>query len=96
MNYIDQIFDRCNIETVCEFLIYGGEPLETNTDSCYERAKKAEQKLNEWLQKQFTDNKELDEHCSIVYSVIGEIQSIYMQIGFKAGFMLAAELGDKA
>ncbi len=95
MNYIEQIFDRCNIETLCEFLMHGSELLETNNNGYYERAKEAEKRLSEWLHKQFTDRKELDEYFSVIYSVLGEIQSIYMQIGLQAGIMLATEFGNK-
>ena len=95
MNYIEQIFDRCNIETLCEFLIHGGELTETNSDGYYERAIKAENKLNEWLDNQFTDSKELDEHFSLIHSVLNEIQSIYMQIGLQAGIMLSTEFCHK-
>ncbi len=40
MNYIEQIFDRCNIETLCDFLIHGSESTEINNDGYYERSKK--------------------------------------------------------
>ncbi len=95
MNYIEQIFDRCNIETLCEFLIHGSELTETSNYGYYERSRKAEKRLSEWLHKQFADSKELDEHCSLIYSVFSEIQSIYMQIGLQAGIMLATEFSDK-
>ncbi len=96
MNYIEQIFDRCNIETLCDFLMHGGELKQMSKVGCYERARKTEKILNEWLQRQFENSEELDEHCSLIYSVLGEIQSIYMQIGLQAGIMLAAEFeGEK-
>ena len=95
INYIEQIFDRCNLETLCEFLIHGSELTETNNDGYYERARKAEKRLSEWLHKQFTNSEELDEHFSFIYSVFGEIQSIYMQIGLQAGIMLATDFSDK-
>ncbi len=31
MNHIEQIFERCNMETISEFLIHGGELLEKTT-----------------------------------------------------------------
>ena len=95
MNYIEQIFDRCNIETLCGFLMHGSELLETDTDGYYKRTQKAEERLNNWLHKQFSDRKEIDEHYSLIYSVISEIQSVYMQIGLQAGIMLATEIFDK-
>ncbi len=95
MNYIDQIFDRCNIETICDFLMHGSELAQTNNDGYFERSKKAEKRLNEWLRKHFADSEEIDGHFNLVYSVFSEIQSIYMQIGLQAGIMLSAEFNDK-
>ncbi len=95
MNYIEEIFERCNIETLCEFLMHGGELLQTNSDGHYERVRKAEIKLNNWLHSQFAEGERLDEHFSLVYEVLGEIQSIYMQIGLQAGVSLAAEFYNK-
>ncbi len=40
MNYVEQIFNRCNIEALCEFLIHGGELVKTNGDGYYERTRK--------------------------------------------------------
>ncbi len=95
MNYIEQIFNRCNIETLCEFLIHGGELVKTSSDGYYDRARKAEKRLNEWLNNQFDDRKELDEHYSLIYSVLDEIRVVYMQIGLQAGIMLATEFKNK-
>ncbi len=95
MNYVEEIFNRCSIETLCEFLMHGSELLEAGSDGYYERLKKSEKSLSEWLHKQYTDSKELDENFSFIYSVLGEIQSIYMQIGLQAGIMLAAEFSNK-
>ncbi len=95
MNYVEQIFERCNIETLCEFLLHGSELVETSNEGYYERARKAEKRLSDWGYNHFTDKKELDEHFSLIYSVLGEIQSVYMQIGLQAGIMLATEFGDK-
>ncbi len=95
MNHIDKIFDRCNIESICEFLMSGGELVKLNSDGYREREKKAENKLREWLHKQFPDSEESDEHLCFINAVLGEIQSIYLQIGLQAGIMLAAEFNDK-
>ncbi len=93
MNYIEQIFARCNIETLCDFLMHGGELAQTSSDGYYERARKAEKQLSDWLQQQFADSAELSEHAGLLHAVLSEIQSVYMQIGLQAGIMLAAEFG---
>ncbi len=95
MNYIEQIFNRCNMETISEFLIHGGELLKKNDDGYYERTQKTDKKISEWLDKTFSDKDELDENVSILYSIVGEIQSVYMQLGIRAGIMLASEFFTK-
>ncbi len=95
MNYIEQIFNRFNIETLCDFLIHGGELIKTNNEGYYERVRKADEKLSEWLNEIFTDTKESDKHFSFIHSILGEFQSIYMQISLQAGIMLAAEFDNK-
>ncbi len=96
MNHIEQIFERCNMETISEFLIHGGELLEKNDDGYYERTQKTDKKISEWLDKAFSDKDELDENVSILYSIVGEIQSVYMQLGIRAGIMLATEFYEKS
>ncbi len=95
MNYIEQIFNRCDIETISNFLMHGGEVNVKNTDSYYERTRKADGMLNDWLTEQFKSLEEIDKHSRIIYSVIGEMQSVYMQIGMQAGIMLASEFYAK-
>ncbi len=77
MNYIKQIFDRCNIETLCEFLIHGSELTETSNYGYYERSRKAEKRLSEWLHKQFADSKELDEHGRLIFCFQRNSKYIY-------------------
>ncbi len=95
MNYIDKIFNRCNIEAISIFLLHGAEAFENNTESFYERRKKADEKLSEWLEKQFPDIKENNEQGSFIYSVISEVETVYMQIGMQAGIRLAMEFYNK-
>ncbi len=95
MNYIEQIFERCNTETLCYFLMNGEELAETSNEGYYERARKAEKRLRDWAIKEFKDKKELDEHFSLIYSVLEELQSVYMEIGFLTGIMFSNELKEK-
>ncbi len=92
MNYIEAIFERCNIDTISKFLIHGTQPLETNNNSLYDRNNKAYEKLNEWFTTQFPTFEEQNKHSGFVLSITYELESIYMQIGMQAGFMIAEEI----
>ncbi len=72
MNCIEQIFNRCNMETISEFLIHGGELFERNDDGYYERIQKTDKKISQWLDKTFSDKDELDENVSILYSIVSK------------------------
>ncbi len=95
MNYIEQIFERCNMETISDFLLHGSESFKKNNESYYERARAAEKQLNDWINNQFPEFDEHEKHCRLIYSVFGEIQSVYTQIGIRAGIMLAGEFFTK-
>ncbi len=95
MNYIDEIFNRCSIDKICDFLLYGSEMLENNTESYYSRSKNAYEKLNEWLKAQFPDINEQNEQGAYVYSFACEIEKIHFQLGLHAGIMLATEIHKK-
>ncbi len=95
MNHIEEIFARSNIETISDFLLHGGESFIKNDMGYYERAKEAEKKLNDWLNSQFPEFDEHEKHCGLIYSVIGEVQSVYMQIGIRVGIMLTTEFYAK-
>ncbi len=78
LNYINQIFERCNIDTISKFLIHGTQPLETNNNSLYDRNNKAYEKLNEWFTTQFPTFEEQNKHSGFVLSITYELESIYI------------------
>ncbi len=95
MNYIDEIFKRCDINGISNYLLHGGEITEIEQKNYYERVKAADKKLNNWLSEQFTEFTCLDRQTAFVYSIISEIQSVYMQIGLRAGIKLATDYFTK-
>ena len=95
MNYIDEIFNRCSIDRIGNFLLYGTEPLEDNTESYYSRSQCAYKNLNEWLEKQIPDIKIQNQQCGYIHDFTYEIENIYFQLGLQAGIMLAMEFNKK-
>ncbi len=96
MNYIDRIFERCDIDGIADYLFYGEEPFEKQTEGYIDRLQKADAHLQNWLMAEFADFQELDRHSSFIYSAISDIQHVYMQIGFRAGIMLATDFFTKS
>ncbi len=95
MNYIDEIFKRCNLEAVGGYLMYGDGTVEGRSESYYDRVSAADLKLDKWLKENFSEGQETDRHTGFVYSVVSEIKNVYFQIGLQAGFMLAEELSSE-
>lgn len=95
MNDFEQIFERCNLETLCHFLICGGELIKPNSDRYGQRIGKADEELKKWLHQQFADREKIEEHLIFFDSLFSEIQSVYMQLGLRAGMKLAAEFERK-
>ncbi len=71
--------------------MHGADSCNKSNGSSYERNQKVYKQLNEWIEKQFQDTKELDKQFSYIYSLTSEIESIFLQIGLQAGIMLATE-----
>ncbi len=91
MNYIDEIFNRCSIDKIGNFLLYGTEPLEDNAEGYYSRLQSAYKNLNKRLEKQFPDTKEQNEQGGNIHAFTYEIENVHFQLGLQAGIMLAAE-----
>ncbi len=96
MSYIDEIFNRCNIEKISNFILYGSECVEASKEGYTERLKKAFKKIDEMLNKEFTDFKKREKQASIIYQFGGELETIYTEIGLQAGLILASQIyGNK-
>ncbi len=92
MNYIDEIFKRCDIEAIGSYLMYGDGATEGKSGNYCDRLNEADFKLDNWLREQFSEERELDRQTSFVYSLISEIQNVYFQVGLRAGFMLSRDV----
>lgn len=92
MQYIDKIFERCYWDAISRYLMYGDEPAGERADSAYEREQKVDETLHRWLQEQFTDTADYEKHSAVVYEVLSETQTLFLQIGLQAGIQHAADL----
>lgn len=95
MDLVNEVFERCNSESVCNFLLYGAETVGTQTADYNERIKAAYDKLHEWIKKYFPDFEDYDRESSYLHTITVELEKIYMQIGLQAGVMIATDFYKK-
>lgn len=95
MNYVNSLFERCHMENICHFLLYGVEPNEKNAQSYYERTRKVYDEFNEWLKKQCESFEEYEKQSKYIDSLTSQMENVFLQIGFRAGVMFAMDLYHK-
>ncbi len=90
MNYVDQIFERCDMEKIGGFLLYGSE-IKKEAGDYHERLAAVDASLNQWLEAQFPQFASYNQHAEFINSVVAELETIYMQIGICVGVRMATE-----
>lgn len=90
MNYIDEIFQRADIQQIREFLVYG---VEGNTDlrPYRERIESAHKALFALLRRDYPDQKDFEEITGPIYGYVNAVEAVYMEIGLQVGAVLAAQ-----
>lgn len=68
MNYIDEIFERANIQRIREFLLNGYEESGISAMTCGQRMNTAESIMNQMLLGKFPDDEERSEVIVIHFS----------------------------
>lgn len=92
MNYIDQIFERANLQHIREFLFHSCEAAQINEMSYIERLKAPERIVNDMLHSKFPDDEEYNVASSKVYDYVPANQEVYMEVGMRVGAVLEAQL----
>ena len=85
MNYISDIFERLDLQSIREYLLHGGELLEISNRPYRERLEQAQEQATGVLRRKFPDGDEYEEVSSAVYRCSGEIENVYMEIGMQCG-----------
>lgn len=85
MNYIDQIFERANIQHMREYLLHGGDLIEIDTRSYFERLKAPEKIMEDMLRSKFPDEEEYNDAANKIYDYVCATQEVYIEIGMQAG-----------
>lgn len=91
MNFIDEFFQRQNLQNLRSFLL-GGSECFVDQKSFSQRIKTSEHELSSFLRKKFPDPKERDEIAEAIAFHTGNISDIYMEMGMKSGARIVADL----
>ncbi len=95
MNYIDTIFQRLDIQQMCEFLMRGTGLKDISGKSCYDRLEDAQKEMRVFFQNKFPDMNECEKVTTVIYSYAGVCEEVYMEIGMMCGVKLALQLLGK-
>lgn len=88
MNHIDDIFKRCNIQQICQFILYGTECVSIDSPSYKERISNANNALLSFLKPKYPNEREFEEIIEHIYNYSGVIEEVYMEIDLKTGTAL--------
>jgi len=91
--YIEDIFTRVDLSQMREFLLRGVEPIETEDQAYGVRLEKGSDAIYKRLQAVYTDDEDgLDEAYYDLAQALGSYESVFIEIGMKAGARLAHQL----
>ena len=86
MNYIEQIFDRANIQDVCEFLLHGNERMDFSSLNYKERPEEKEKQVITFLEQKYPRKADCDKIMCEIYSYITEIENVYLEVAVFVSF----------
>lgn len=92
MNYIDEIFTRADIQKVRSFLLHGTAECFIDPRPYKERIERAEKRMTARLRETYPELEEYDEITGLLFAYVGEIGSVYTEIGLQVGAILAAQV----
>ena len=95
MNYIDEIFERLNIQNIREFLLHGAEEMNISPQSYKERIDEKQIPAIEYIRSKFPYTDECEEITGKVYDYASACEEVYMEIGMQCGAELAMQLFDR-
>ena len=91
MSYIDEIFERADLQLIREFLLHGGE---CNIDprTYKERIEVPQRRLISKLSERY-EGEEEEEITNLVYDYGSANENVYMEIGLQVGALLGVQVG---
>ena len=92
MNYIDEIFLRANLQSLCGYLQYGADGT-VDPRPYTERITVANDTIAARIRQILPDRKTGEDVLSDIYLYGGTLSDVYMEIGVQAGIFLTAQVG---
>lgn len=90
MSYIDEIFERADLQLVREFILHGGE-CDVDPRTYKERVEIPQRRLVAKLRERY-EGKEEEEITNLVYDYGSASEDVYMEIGLQVGAILVAQV----
>ena len=91
-NYIQDMFTRTDLRQIREFLLHGAEALETESDPYHIRLKQGSDAIYERLKDLYPDEEKRDEANGDLSQALSVYESVYIEIGMKAGARILYQL----
>ncbi len=95
MNYVDEIFNRANLQNISGYLTGGLDYTEISDETFYQRLEEASDDAQKTLEEALPEDSEYNKIIDDMHRYAVVTGEIYMEIGLKCGVMLAAQLFGK-
>lgn len=92
MSYINDIFERLNLQQIHEFLLHGEECFEVIRQTYQQRLHMAERTISKRMEEKFPDIEEQEKLMFDIHHYASVMQDVYMEIGMQCGVILAMQL----
>ena len=91
-NYINEIFTRLDLGQIREFFLHGVEACEAENQSYNIRLKQGSDPIYKRLRNIYSDDRHMDEAHGDLSQALSSYESVYMEIGMKAGARILYQL----
>lgn len=92
MDYINETFERMDLQKIRSFLLYGVEDFDNDDQPYKDRLKNRSEPIYSRLQSLYSDINELDQASADLSEALTAYEYVYMELGMKAGARLLYQL----
>lgn len=91
MNFISEIFERANLQQICDFLLYGAEAVQISDKSYEQRIKEADHQMIAVIKENLPNynDTEIENVINRISNYCLDLEKVYMEIGIQCGIMLS-------
>lgn len=92
MDYIKDAFDRMDLQQIRQFLLYGVEEFDCDSQSYKDRLKNGSDPIYRRLKELYPVEDEREKVSAELAQALTAFESVYMEMGMKAGARLICQL----